>query len=55
MSLILNKPQNISHFSLCLGNYRQAVSGGRCGGEGGRDWEGRGGEVGREGRDYMES
>ena len=48
MSLILNNPQNISHFSLCLGNCRQAVSGGRCGGEVGGSGEG-GDEVGREG------
>ena len=51
MSLVLNNPQNIPHFSLGLSDSRETASGGRSGGEGGKEREGgREGERGREGR-----
>ena len=47
MSLVLNNPQNIPHFSLGLSDSRETDSGGRSGGEGGRVWGlGRGGGEG---------
>ena len=50
MSLVLNNPQNIPHFSLGLSDSRETGSGGRSGGEGGRVWGlGRGEEKEREG------
>ena len=48
MSLVLNNPQNIPHFSLGLSDSRETGSGERSGGEGGRVW-GLGTGGGREG------
>ena len=54
MSLVLNNPQNIPHFSLGLSDSRETGSGGRSGGEGGRVWglgTGGGREKGRKVRE----
>ena len=49
MSLVLNNPQNIPHFSLGLSDSRETGSGGRSGGEGGGVGGLGGGGGGREG------